>query len=174
MTIPLILLAILSCVGGFLGSSSLFSHHHIVDEFLSKVLINAHIPHPSELFEIIVLVVSVIILAIIIFATRRYYVSNKNIPVAIEEETGLEKILSHKYYFDEIYNKLILKPIEWLSSFSHDFMDRRFIDGIVNFSGKGVTVCGKYLRQVQSGNVEYYLLAMVVGVITFLVIYQLL
>ncbi len=173
MTIPLILLAILSCVGGFLGLSSLFYHHHFVDEFLSKVLINAHIPHPSELFEIIVLVVSVIILVIIIFATRRYYVSNKNIPVAIEEETGVEKILSHKYYFDEIYNKLILKPIEWLSSFAHDFMDRRFIDGIVNFSGKGVTVCGKYLRLVQSGNVEYYLLAMVVGVITFLVIYQL-
>ena len=173
MTIPLILLAILSCVGGFLGLSSLFTHHHFVDEFLGKVLINAHIPHPSEFYEIVVLVVSVVILAIVIFATRRYYVSNKNIPVAIEEETGVEKILSHKYYFDEIYNAVFLKPIEWLSRFAHDFMDRKFIDGIVNFSGKGVTVCGKYLRQVQSGNVEYYLLAMVVGVITFLVIYQL-
>lgn len=173
MTIPLIVLAILSCVGGFLGLSSLFSHHHFVDEFFGKVLINANIPHPSHFFELVVLIVSVVVLAIIILATRNYYVSKKKLPVAIDEETGLGKVLSRKYYFDEIYNMIFQKPIEWLSDFTHNFIDRKFIDGIVNISGKGVDFCGSYLRRVQSGNVEYYLLAMVLGVISFLVIYQL-
>ena len=104
MTIPLVLLAVLSCIGGFLGLSSLFSHHHFVDEFLGKVLTNAHIPHPSEIFEIAVLIISVVLLAIIILATRRYYISNKNIPISIEDETGVERILSHKYYFDDYQN----------------------------------------------------------------------
>lgn len=173
MTIPLIVLAILSCIGGFLGLSSLFSHHHFVDEFLGKVLINANIPHPSHFFELVVLIVSVVVLAIIILATRNYYISKKKLPVALDEETGLGKVLSRKYYFDEIYNMIFQKPIEWLSDFTHNFIDRKFIDGIVNISGKGVDFCGSYLRRVQSGNVEYYLLAMVLGVISFLVIYQL-
>jgi NADH-quinone oxidoreductase subunit L len=173
MTIPLIILAILSCVGGGLGLSSLFSHHHFADTFLSSVLTNANIPHPSHLFEIVVLVVSVVLLAIIIFITRSYYTKKQNVPTSADEETGLGRILSKKYYFDEIYNTLIQKPIEWLSNFAHDFIDRKFIDGIVNLSGRGVTVCGNYLRRVQTGNVEFYLLAMVVGVIAFLIIYQL-
>jgi NADH-quinone oxidoreductase subunit L len=173
MTIPLIILAILSCVGGGLGLSSLFSHHHFADTFLSSVLTNANIPHPSHLFEIVVLVVSVVLLAIIILMTRSYYTKKQNVPTSADEETGFGRILSKKYYFDEIYKTLIQKPIEWLSNFAHDFIDRKFIDGIVNISGRGVTVCGNYLRRVQTGNVEFYLLAMVVGVIAFLIIYQL-
>ena len=170
MTVPLIILAILSCVGGFLGLSS---EHHFATDFLSKVLLNKHIQHPSHEFEIIILIVSVVVLAIIIFATRHYYISKKKIPVALEEEVGLEKILSRKYYVDEIYNVVFQKPIEWLSGFTHSIIDRKFIDGMVNISGRGVDFCGSYLRRIQSGNVEYYLLAMVVGVISFLVIYQL-
>ena len=173
MIIPLIVLAVLSCIGGFLGLSSLFSHHHFVDEFLGKVLVNVTIPHPTHLFEIVVLIVSIIGLAIIIFATRHYYIAKKNMPVPLEEETGIGKVLSRKYYFDEIYTMIFLKPIEWISNFSHSFIDRKFIDGVVNFSGRGITVCGNYLRRVQTGNVEYYLFAMVIGVIAFLVIYQL-
>ncbi len=175
MTIPLILLAILSCVGGGLGLSYLFthSHHNFISTFLEKVVNNKQLPEASHEFEIIILIVSVVVLAIIIFATRHYYISKKNMPVALEAEVGLEKILSRKYYVDEIYNAVFQKPIEWLSGFAHTIIDRKYIDGIVNISGKGVDYCGNYLRRVQTGNVEYYLLAMVVGVISFLVIYQL-
>jgi len=173
MTLPLIILAVLACGGGLLGLSPLFSHHHIIDEFLGKVLLNANIPHPSHTFELTVLIVSIILLGIVIFATRRFYVSKNNIPIPLKDETGLGKVLGRKYYFDEIYNAVVLKPIEWLSDFSYLFIERKFIDGIVNLSGKGVTFCGNYLRKVQSGNVEYYLLGMVIGIVTFLVIYQL-
>jgi NADH-quinone oxidoreductase subunit L len=173
MTIPLMVLAVLSCIGGFLGLSSLFSHHHYIDHFFAKVLFNKEIPHPSHLFEMAVLIVSVVVLAMIIFATRRYYVTKENIPVTPQEETGVAKVLSNKYYLDEIYQTLILKPIEWISGFAYKIIDKTLIDGIVNLSGKGVNLFGSTLRKVQTGNIEFYLMAMVFGVISFLIIYQL-
>ncbi len=166
-------LAILSCIGGFLGLSSLFSHHHFIDHFFTNVLFNKPIPHPTHFFELVVLIVSVVVLAIIIFTTRRYYVSKENIPVTPEQETGLAKVLSNKYYLDEIYQTLILKPIEWVSGFAFKIIDKTIIDGVVNFSGKGVNFLGSTLRKVQTGNIEFYLMAMVFGVISFLILYQL-
>ncbi len=173
MTIPLIILAILSCLGGFLGLSSLFSHHHFANAFLSKVLNDASIPHPSFVFEMVILVVSVLVLLIVIFATHRFYCVKKNIPLALQDETGAGKLIGHKYYFDELYNFVFQKPIEWLSKFAFNSIDRKLIDGIVNMFGKSIESGGNYLRKLQSGNIEYYLLAMVVGVVSFLVIYQL-
>jgi len=173
MTIPLMVLAILSCIGGGIGLSSLFSHHHYISSFLQKVLHNREIPEASHNFELIVMIVSIVILTIIIFMTYRTYISKKNIPLSSEDETGLNKVLSRKYYFDEIYHGLIIKPIEWISSFSYSFIDRKLIDGIVSLSARSVSFFGQNLRRIQTGNVEFYLLAMVIGVISFLVIYQL-
>jgi NADH-quinone oxidoreductase subunit L len=173
MTIPLIILAILSCFGGVLGLSSLVSHHHFTTDFLREVLSNREITHPSHTFEWIVLIVSVVALLGIVILTHRFYVSKKVIPIEPEKETGLAKVLSKKYYLDEIYQAIILKPIEKLSGFSHQIIDRLIIDGIVNLFGTRISSYGNYLRRIQSGNVEYYLLAMVLGIISFLVIYQL-
>ena len=117
--------------------------------------------------------VSVVLLAIIIFVTRKFYTSNANIPIAAENESGFGKVLSKKYYFDEIYRALIQKPIEWISEFTYSIVDRKVIDGVINTAGNGISFCGNYLRKLQSGNVEFYLLAMVIGVVSFLVIYQL-
>jgi len=173
MTVPLIILAVLSCSGGILGLSSLFSHHHFINDFFVKTLLNKPIEEPSHFFEWLVLGVSVVLLAIIILVTRKFYTSNSNIPVAAEDETGIGKVLSKKYYFDEIYQAFVQKPIEWISEFTYSIIDRKIIDGIVNTTGNGISFCGNYLRKIQSGNIEYYLLAMVIGVVSFLVIYQL-
>ncbi len=173
MTIPLIVLAILSCIGGFLGLSSLFSHHHFVHDFLHKVLTDAAIPHPSHFFEMVILGASLLVLTVIIFTTYRFYTSAKNIPVALDQEVGVSKLLGHKYYFDELYRFIFQKPVEWMSKFTFQTIDRKLIDGIVNAFGKIADFFGTHLRTLQSGNVEYYLLAMVVGVVSFLVIYQL-
>jgi NADH-quinone oxidoreductase subunit L len=173
MTIPLIVLAVLSCLGGLLGLSSLFSHHHFINDFFVKTLLNKPIVEPSHLFEWVVLGVSVVLLAIIILVTRKFYTSNANIPIAAENESGIGKVLSKKYYFDEIYRAIIQKPIEWISEFTYSIVDRKVIDGVINTAGNGISFCGNYLRKLQSGNVEFYLLAMVIGVVSFLVIYQL-
>jgi NADH-quinone oxidoreductase subunit L len=172
MTIPLMVLAVLSCVGGFLGLSSLFSEHHYLSTFMSNVLMDKHIAHPSHQFEWIVLGVSVAALAVIIAMTHRTYVGNKTVPVAAEDESGIGKVLSRKYYFDELYAAIVQKPLAHISDFTYKYIDRGLIDGIINTSGKSINYCGTYLRRLQTGNIESYLLAMVIGIIALLVIYQ--
>lgn len=172
MTLPLMFLAVLSVLGGFLGMSPLFSHHHFMDTFFKEVLMNRHIPHPSHLFELTVLVVSIVILTLIIWFTRNVYVKRNQVPLAPDQETGAWKILSHKYYLDEIYQTAVQKPLEWLAVFAAKTLDRVFIDGLVNGLGRTAGFLGGNFRKLQNGNVEFYLLAMVAGVISFLILYQ--
>jgi NADH-quinone oxidoreductase subunit L len=172
MTIPLIILAILSVIGGFLGTPEWMNHilgtEHILDKYLS-LLHNKGIIHPSEIFEYVVLFVSIIVVAIIWFTVKSFYISKKQLPENDEDEKGFAKLLSKKYYIDEIYNTLFVKPIEAISEFTHNFIDKMLVDGGVNLFGSGVKEGGKTLRWLQSGKLEYYIMGMVVGLLLILV-----
>ncbi|MCB9250995.1 MAG: NADH-quinone oxidoreductase subunit L [Flavobacteriales bacterium] len=172
MTIPLMVLAFLSITGGVLGLSSIFSHHHFMNDYFSKLLYDRAIPHPSHFFEWTVLVVSAFLLAIVIFLTHKKYVNQGFVPVKDEDEKGLEKVLGKKYYLDEIYQYTFLRPVEWLGKVLYKIFDRSVIDGVVNFSGNFALSAGKTLRKVQNGNIESYLLAMVIGVVACLILIQ--
>lgn len=174
MTTPLIILAFLACTGGILGLSSLFSHHHFVDSFLKTVVNNKEIMHPSEMFEIVVLAVSVAVLAVVIFLSNKYFNKNYNNQNADKPENALSKLLSNKFYFDEIYDFLFVNPILKISELLYNFIDRNVIDRLVNFSGTLVTFSGNQLRKIQNGKLEYYLLIMVLGVVSFLILIQIL
>lgn len=172
MTIPLIVLAVLSVVGGFLGTPSWMNHilgtSHTLDHYLS-FLMNKGIQEPSEVFEYTVLLVSIAIVAIIIFMVRNIYVNKQTVPESDADEKGLSKLLSHKYYIDEIYQTLFVKPLEMISDFTHKILDRSLVDGVVNGVGSGVKESGKMLRWLQSGNLEFYITGMVIGLILILV-----
>jgi NADH-quinone oxidoreductase subunit L len=77
--------------------------------------------------------------------------------------------MNHKFYVDELYHYLIQKPIEAASTLGYNIIDRGIIDGLVNMTGKGVEKSGNLLRRIQNGNVEFYLLYMVIGIILLLV-----
>jgi len=172
MTFPLITLAILSVIGGFLGTPEWMNHilgtEHNLDHYLS-LLHNKGIPHPSEFFEYTLLAISVLIVSIIIYMVHNYYIVKGNVPESESEEKGMAKLLSHKYYIDEIYNAVFVKPLELLSDFSHKFLDKSIIDGLVNTVGGGIKEGGKAMRWLQSGKLEYYITGMVVGLILILV-----
>lgn len=85
------------------------------------------------------------------------------------ERTGFAGLSYHKFYVDEIYDKIIIKPINALSLFFANVVDRLGIDGLVNGIGKSSFTVGKGIRLLQSGNVGFYLLLMVIGVIVVFV-----
>jgi NADH-quinone oxidoreductase subunit L len=93
------------------------------------------------------------------------YVQGKTLPVEEGKETGLGKVIYHKYYVDEIYNLLIVKPAMALSELFYDVVDRTFVDGIVNWSGKASLIIGAQVRKLQSGYIGFYLLAMVLSIV---------
>jgi NADH-quinone oxidoreductase subunit L len=113
----------------------------------------------------IILVIAVIITAFVL------YVSKNNVPGLDEHKySAAHRVLYDKYYVDEIYTALIVKPILWLSTFSYAILDLKFVDGLVSFWGEIVKQCSSVLKHVQNGNISYYLFAMVVGIIALLLL----
>ena len=107
-------------------------------------------------------------LAALVYAYIKY-VKNAHIPIAdTEKRSFLANLSYHKFYFDEIYDTLIRKPLDWLSEFAYDNIEKLGIDGIVNGFGKGSVEASRGLRLLQSGNVGFYIFMMVVGIVSIL------
>jgi NADH-quinone oxidoreductase subunit L len=173
MTFPLIVLAILSILGGFLGVPEALGGNHWLNQYLSPIFegSNAIIPalSLSHSTEYILMGVSVggVIISIIYAYTK--YVRNKHVPVTdTQERRALAKMSYNKFYLDEIYMALVQKPLDALSSFFYKVIDKSGIDGIVNGLGKGTVEISKTLRLLQTGNVGFYIFVMVLGVIAVL------
>ena len=94
------------------------------------------------------------------------YVSRGVRPVEDGESRGfLENLIYHKYYIDELYNALLVRPIMWLSRGLFRYVENGIIDPIVNGFGRVTMGGGQLLRYVQTGSVETYLILMVVGIV---------
>jgi len=69
---------------------------------------------------------------------------------------GIREILKNKFYIDEIYQKLIIKPLGYTADFLWRFCDVMFIDGIVNLTGRVVREYSSTFRKLQTGDVMSY------------------
>jgi NADH-quinone oxidoreductase subunit L len=83
---------------------------------------------------------------------------------------GFAKLLSNKYYIDEIYEAVITKPLNGISSFVYKYIDQGFIDKLVNGTGTSLNGFSGVLRFVQTGNIGGYIFSMVIGIIVILVL----
>ncbi|SHN17465.1 NADH-quinone oxidoreductase subunit L [Mucilaginibacter sp. OK098] len=173
MTIPLVILAILSIVGGFIGVPEALGGHHWLEHFLAPVFEKSTallvVPELSKSTEITLMCISVggALLAILYAYVK--YIKNAHVPVKdTEERPALVDISYHKFYIDELYDAVIRKPLDALSVFFYKVVDRLGIDGFVNGLGKGSIEASKGLRLLQTGNVGFYIFMMVVGIISIL------
>lgn len=173
MTIPLVVLAVLSVFGGLVGIPEVFMKDaHRLKTYLGPVLdvkdqaaaSVAHISHNTELALMGGVVVAVA--AIIFFAMRAY----GRYQFRDESATGLSRILERKWYVDECYEFIISKPLKAFSGFLSSTVEKVVIDGFVNGIGKAVQSSGRQLRLLQSGQVGSYILIMVTVTILFFII----
>ncbi len=169
MTFPLIVLAILSIVGGWVGIPALFAENaHFLSAYLSPVLEGKevaphHLPHSLEL-SLMGVLLSLIIVAILL-ASKVYGKQFKG-----ENTTdGVAGFLANKWYVDELYEAIIVKPLDRLAGFFGSVVDNKIIDGLVNGVGKAVQFSGRQLRLIQSGQVGSYILIMMVSLILFFI-----
>jgi NADH-quinone oxidoreductase subunit L len=168
MTVPLIVLALLSAVGGFIGIPEVLGGHHWLSQWLSPVIM--HHPeagdHSTE-FMLMGITIAGVLISIGIAWSR--YVKQNHIPVPDEaQRPALANISYHKFYLDEIYDAIIRKPLDGLSTFFYKIVDNKIVDGIVNGLGWGTSEASKGLRLLQSGNVGFYIFMMVLGIISLL------
>lgn len=160
MTLPLIILAVLSVVGGLIGLPHVMSHHHLLSEYLAPVVKNFEPAHLEASMEWILMGVASALAIIMIFVAKS--ATKKEV---YPEATGLAKVLENKWYIDELYNAVIVKPLYKLAAFLSNVMETKVIDGAVNGVGQFVNWSAGRLRTLQSGQVGVYLFAMVIGII---------
>ncbi|MET4142485.1 NADH-quinone oxidoreductase subunit L [Pedobacter sp. UYP1] len=168
MTIPLIVLAVLSAIGGAIGVPESLGGSHWLSHWLAPV-IQHHGEAPDHATEYILMAVSVVGVLISIAFAYSKYVKQNHVPVADEgQRSALAKLSYHKFYVDEIYDTLIRKPLDAISVFFYKVFDKKIIDGIVNGLGWSTSEASKGVRLLQSGNVGFYIFMMVVGIISLL------
>ncbi len=176
ITIPLAVLALLAVIGGWIGIPEVFMHGgHRLEAFLEPVFANtneyvkAHHPHEhlSHSTEYMLMGISVVgALAALLFAWNKFSKYEKT----DAETTGFGKVLENKWYVDELYDSVIVKPIGSLANFFNNIFEKRGIDGFVNGVGKAVTYGSRQIRLLQSGQVGTYVLLMVVGILVLFII----
>ncbi|MFZ1529748.1 MAG: NADH-quinone oxidoreductase subunit L [Ferruginibacter sp.] len=172
ITIPLVVLAILAVLGGLVGIPEfMLQGGHKLQAFLAPVfadsakLQHAHeISHRTE-YMLMAISVAAALLAIA-FAWNKFSKYEK----PGTENTGFAKLLENKWYVDELYNSIVVKPLKGLSAFFSNIIERKGIDGLVNGVGKAVNYGSRQARWIQSGQVGAYVLLMVLGMILLFVI----
>jgi NADH-quinone oxidoreductase subunit L len=162
MTLPLIVLAILSALGGAIGIPHIMGGNHWLTGQLSTIVSTPQEAHLAVSTEWILMGISVAIAAIaLLIALSRYSKQT-------DEEPGsaIGKFFYHKWYIDELYQKAIIEPLNKFALFLKEFIEKKVIDGAVNGTGKLVQFSARKVRLIQNGQAGYYILFMVLGIIT--------
>ncbi|WP_207492436.1 NADH-quinone oxidoreductase subunit L [Aridibaculum aurantiacum] len=169
ITIPLIVLAVLSIVGGFFGIPEVFAANaHSLEHFLDPIIIkgSAEMHHLDHATEYMLMGISVgLALIAIIYAWNRFSKRPE-----LEEQTGAGKVLANKWYIDEVYEAVISRPLLAVAAFSKNFIEKGIIDGIVNGTGRFIQYSGRQIRHIQSGQVGNYILLMVLSMVLMILL----
>jgi NADH-quinone oxidoreductase subunit L len=106
---------------------------------------------------------TVLILIVILYAitTFKKYTTT-------EPNTGIAKVLENKWYIDELYDNIIRKPLDAISSFFSSIFEHQIVDGLVRQVSHIPAGLGSALKLVQNGKVAVYILMMIIGLIAIL------
>jgi NADH-quinone oxidoreductase subunit L len=186
MTYPLMILAFLALVGGYVGIPHVLGGSNLFDQFLAPVFGGAHhtvaassgfeliksawassaeAVHESSL-EMTLMATSVIIALIGITIAYWLYIRNTKLPGKFTAAfPGLFKVVHDKYYVDELYDFVFVRGILGLGNFLLKVVDIGIIEGIVNGAGIVTQWTGSQVRKLETGLVQQYALGIIIGAI---------
>jgi NADH-quinone oxidoreductase subunit L len=175
MTLPLAILSLFAIGAGFLGMPAVMHMPHWFNGFLAPVVETSksilgeahHVDHNTEIM-LMLLATALAVTSIVIAYV--FYVSRKTVPEPDTETKGLAKWVANKFYIDELYNAVFVKPMMVLSDVFHVVIDKLVIDLFVNASAWMVGFTGRTLRLVQTGNTGFYIFIMVFAMMVLLLI----
>ncbi len=175
MLIPLLVLALFSIIGGYVGIPHVLGGHNYFEEFLGPVFAGANskmmLPlHDSAALELGLMAGSVAIGLFGMFAGWKIYTQKTEVAEHTAKKfSGLHKLLWNKYFVDEMYDALIVNPIKQTSdTFLWKILDVKIIDNTLNFSAKFVEVTANIFRRIQTGVVQSYAVVFMAGILFIL------
>jgi NADH-quinone oxidoreductase subunit L len=181
MTIPLLILAVLSVVGGFV-QIPLVEGGQRLDLWLEPVFADlaratgetahavgtAHAEH-QPLLEGALMAISLLVALAGIYLARKFYVTDPALPRRMAETArGFYGLLWDKYRVDELYDRKIVQPIVRGSERLWQGFDAAIIDGAVNGIGRQIGRGAALLRTAQTGYVQIYALVLTLGLVVVL------
>ncbi|MCL4537884.1 MAG: NADH-quinone oxidoreductase subunit L [Nitrospirae bacterium] len=169
MTIPLIILAIGAISAGWVGIPAALGGSNAIAHFFEPVL--GH-PHVTAAHEEEFMVMSISIVAAIggIFVSWIFYSLKPEIPKTLAAKfKGIYTTLWNKYYVDELYGFIIVRPTKWIASnILVAVTDGKIIEGIVNGVPQAIRNFGERLRKLQTGHLQHYAVSMAIGLFVIL------
>lgn len=171
MTLPLAVLAIGAIASGWVGIPPLIGemfgveHSDKFGEFLAPVVGHPH-GEGTHGEELMVMLISIVGGLAGIGAAAYLYLKRTDIPEAVKARFGgVHRVLWNKYFVDELYSFLIIRPTFWISrNVILAITDGRIIEGIVNGVPKFIGTLGERIRILQTGFAHHYALIMALGV----------
>ena len=186
MTVPLMVLAFFAIFGGWFAAPKLVGGTNYFDAFLHPVFASYEVQAiagqegaaarpageeggASPAMDLVHALTGppVIVGLIGILIAWWFYIRKPDVPKKLAQSMyGLYTLVLHKYYVDEIYGALIVRPLLWISTnvLWHS-VDEGLIDGTVNGSARLARETGGKLRELQSGNARSYASWVVVGAV---------
>ena len=152
MLAPLMILALLSLVGGLVGWGNHFEH------FLEPVFGSAAVEAGSRGTEFFLMGISVAVAFAGGGLAYFLYCARPELPEQIADSLdGFYEAVVHKYYIDELYAAVFVKPlIDGSTRILWQGVDRKIIDAAVNDAGDGARHVSEEVRHMQSGNIRSY------------------
>lgn len=171
MLFPLLILAIGSILAGLLLYK--FLHITSIEGFFKDVIFNIQITKEiEEKIHHVPFYIKFLPLALTIFALIISYilfVLDKDLPSKIAKKLSIFYKISHnKYYFDEIYEFLFVKPSKKIGLYFWQIIDIKVIDNFVNFFPRSFAYISTRTSKIQSGYIYHYLFVAILGVVSIL------
>jgi len=164
MTIPLMLLAVGAVAAGWIGIPPILGGGAHFAEFLKPVVGHPEF-HGTHAEEWAVMGLSVLIGFAGLGLAAFLYLRQTNLPETISKQfKWIYTVLLNKYYVDELYNFILIRPTLWIAKkILVGITDGKIIEGIVNGIPKTIGVFAGQLRKAQSGLAHHYAIIMAAG-----------
>jgi NADH-quinone oxidoreductase subunit L len=178
MTVPLMILAVLSAVGGLVGIPGTWGIPNLFEEWLAPVMhgpAQAAAHHAlastegSATEELTLMLISIVVVLAAIYAAYYFYKQNTSAATELAGKLkGVRTLLANKYYVDEIYGAVIIRPVIYFSVFLWKIFDVIIIDGTLNGLASLWAGVSDTVRFSQSGQLRGYATIFTIGVVIVL------
>jgi NADH-quinone oxidoreductase subunit L len=162
MTVPMMVLAALAVLGGYIG----LPHLSAIEGYLEPAVHGAEAHAAGGALEWVLLAVSAIVALGGIALAYYLYVLKPTVPAALTRRWGpIHTLLSRKYYIDELYMAVIVEPVRSLGRSIADTFDPKVVDGGVRGLAWLAELCGKGLGRLQTGLLRNYAFGILLGAV---------
>ena len=160
MNVPMLLLALGSATAGVLNLPPLFGGSESFSAWLS---LEAHPPHIAHGAELMLIGANLLLIAAAAYIAYRRY----GAPGAAREDrprTAFARLVEGKFYVDELYGNAIVRPLQRLSLWSDEQLNKAAIDRSIQRTALAYLRVGSWMKQYHNGNIRFYALYMMFGI----------